>query len=148
VTELYAAIAAAVPNLKLLCADQPVIGGSTFRTGKLPDVEPKETRAAVGLDLATLAERGVMVACLAYLRAVSDVVTFVESYLELGIPPGRLCVGLRPGAPDCNSADDLIAKARAVRELGIDDLAFYELTQLDASELESALSAAEAMAAT
>ena len=147
VTELFARLRASHPGLALICADQPAIAGSVFRTG-LPSGEGGSAlHDTVGFELAALANAGVRIMCLAYFRSVTDVARHVSSYLEAGIPAELLSVALRPGDPDCADAADLIAKVSAVLALGIEDVAFYELTQLEARELENALLAIEAMAA-
>jgi hypothetical protein len=145
ITELFVRLRAAHPGLDLVCADQPAIAGAVFRTG-LPSAEGRgEADATVGFDLAALAAAGIRIMCLAYFRGIADVVRHVSFYLQAGIPAAMLSVALRPGHPDCIDAADLVAKARAIRALGVTDLAFYELTQLQPAELDHALAAIEAM---
>ena len=146
VTELFTRLNEMHPKLALVCADQPAIAGSVFRTGERSGEDRGAIARRVGLDLPALAAAGIGIMCLAYLRSREEVVQHVSSYLDAGIPAAMLSVALRPGHPDCHDAADLIAKVRAIRVLGIDDIVFYEFTQLESRELEYAMLAIEALA--
>ena len=71
---------------------------------------------------------------LAYFRAPDDVVAHVESYLATGVAAENLDVVLRATLPDSETRSDLAEKLRRLAALGVRNVGFYELTQLDAPQ--------------
>lgn len=147
VSELFVRMQAAAPDQELICADQPAIAGMTFRTGSKSGKNRSDLHASVGFDLARLASSGIKIMSLAYFRSPEHIEEHVATYLDAGIPASRLAVVLRPGHPDSSSIADLTNKITLLRNLGIEDLAFYELAQLDPQEWDRARAAIELAAA-
>lgn len=147
ISDLFAKMQVAVPDHELICADQPAIAGVTFRTGSKSVHNRRDLHASVGFDVAHLASSGVKIMCLAYFRSPDDVAEHIRAYLDEGIPASRLVVALRPGYPDNYNLADLTGKVAVLRDLGIEDVAFYELTQLDPVEWNYARAAIELAAA-
>lgn len=147
ISHLFAKMQAAAPDHELICADQPAVAGVTFRTGSKSGHNRRDLHASVGFDVARLASSGVKIMCLAYFRSPDDVAEHIAAYLDDGIPASRLAVALRPGHPDNYSLADLATKITALRDHGIEDIAFYELTQLDPAEWDHARAAIELAAA-
>jgi hypothetical protein len=131
VVELLARMREAAPAHDLFWADQPAIAGHTFRTGTRSPLGTEEVRATVGLDLAALAAAGIKIMCLAYFRSTADVAAHVASYIQAGVAPSMLAVALRPGPPDSSDLESLAEKLDVVRRHGVEDVAFYELSQMD-----------------
>lgn len=146
-SDLFRMLSSSKGGFDIVCADQPVIAGSVFRTGQRSDVDRREIHASVGLNLAALARAGIAIMSLAYFRSLSDIIEHVSHYLSEGIPADRLSVALRPGYPDNADANGLAEKVRAVHALGVRDIAFYELTQLTPEEWQFALKGIEVAAA-
>jgi hypothetical protein len=79
--------------------------------------------------------------CLAYFRSTADVAAHVASYIEAGVPTSMLAVALRPGPPDSTDLESLVEKLDVVRRHGVEEVAFYELSQMDEEGWDRALAA-------
>lgn len=147
VLTMLAAMRSTAPALQTAFADQPAIGGHAFRTGQRGQRTLASIHAAAGIDVAAIAEGGTRMVALAYFRTPADVVTHVEAYLQAGVAPSALSVVLRAASPDSDNLGDLREKLRLIGKLGITDVGFYELTQLEVSEWALTRDAIEAAAA-
>ncbi len=148
VLELLSAIRAAAPQMDTMFADQPAIAGAAFRTGEPGRRRIADIHAAAGIDPSAIATATSRMLALAYFRSPRDLAEHIEAYLDAGVPASSLTVALRATPPDCDSIADMREKLRLIAALGVDEVAFYELTQMDAADLALTREAIEVAAAT
>nr|BFE86957.1 hypothetical protein GCM10020093_095580 [Planobispora longispora] len=79
----------------------------------------------LGVDLVALGDLVPSLGVLAYARDAARVADDVSSYRRSTGKERELRVVLRPGPPDTDSADRLVAKVRAARAAGADAVDFY-----------------------
>jgi hypothetical protein len=123
-------------DLTVRFADQVAVAGELFRTG-WPGPRPAALDGPLhGLRYTELAEVCDSVVALGYLSDVDALRVHVAAYLDLGVPPERLGVVLRPMPPDSATVDELGEKLELVRSLGVEQVDFYNLGFARESDLE------------
>ena len=114
-----------------------------YATGKPTGAPAADTAWRTGVDLGRIQQAGAEVEVLAYAADVERVRFDLEAYRrELG--DSRLSVALRPSPPDCVQPENLAAKVRLARELGVTRVDFYHYGFLRLGALDWIRAAIEA----
>jgi hypothetical protein len=95
-----------------------------YATGR-PSGEAAPTIAwKLGVDLAAVGEACGSIAAIGYAADPERLRFDLEAY-RAAAPGAAISVAMRPMAPDCDSAENLAAKLRVARELGVERAHFY-----------------------
>lgn len=140
--EVAAAASAEGARFAFLDASGAVKGYATGR----PESEPAPSIAwRLGVDVTAVAQACGAVEAIAYAADPARVRLDLEAYGSSLPQDGTLSAALRPMLPDCDSAENLAAKLRLARTLGLEriDLYHYGLAPLAALDrIQEALAAA------
>ncbi len=137
VASLVDEVAAAVQGAGTSLAFCDLSGAAKGYAAGTPNGEPAAAVAwRFGLDLRAIAAACDEISVCGYAADPKRVRTDLEAYVERLGPAPRLALTLRPMSPDCGSSENLRAKLRIARELGVTRAEFYHyglapLTALD-----------------
>ncbi|GAA5004214.1 hypothetical protein GCM10025734_42310 [Kitasatospora paranensis] len=89
-----------------------------------------------GIDLPTLAKAAHQIETLGYARTPEAVREKVAAFALHGVRPQDMAVILRPMAQDCDGPENLAAKIRMLRELGVPEVEFYNYGLMRLSSMD------------
>jgi hypothetical protein len=89
-----------------------------------------------GIDLPTLAKAAHQIETLGYARTPEAVREKVAAFALHGVRPQGMAVILRPMAEDCDGPENLAAKIRMLRELGVPEVEFYNYGLMRLSSMD------------
>jgi hypothetical protein len=128
VTELAARLVdVVVGNGARLSFIDPTIASIAYASGVLAG-EPTVAAWQFGIDLDAVRQAGADVEVTGYLRSPLDLERALSQYRRPQSAPtseGSLAVVLRPGAPDCQNAEDLRSKLAVAASAGSAEVNFY-----------------------
>jgi hypothetical protein len=130
VGELVAATAERGVRLELLDASGSVKG---YANGRPQGDAAPSIAWRLGIDVGACAAAGAAIGAIAYAADPARVALDLAAYRALA-PGAPLVAALRPGPPDCRSAENLAEKLRAARAAGVErvDMYHYGLAPLGA----------------
>jgi hypothetical protein len=105
----------------------PTIASIAYASGVLAG-EPTVAAWQFGIDLDAVRQAGADVEVTGYLRSPLDLERALSQYRRPQSAPtseGSLAVVLRPGAPDCQNAEDLRSKLAVAASAGSAEVNFY-----------------------
>jgi len=102
----------------------PTIASQTYATGTCTG-DAMVAHWQFGIDVTALRSTGATVEITGYLRERTELGATLAQYQDADEDAGTLAVILRPGRPDCESADELREKVATATEAGSSEVNFY-----------------------